>query len=59
MGTHLYEGEGISAFSVSISPEERLDDKTLYRMIYSFVDPVMRARVLMDVLKESKNPLKL
>jgi len=44
---------------ITINQEKRPDDKTLYRLVYGFVDPIMRARVLIDVLNESQNPLAL
>ena len=51
--------EKFSAITFPISETKRPDDQTLYRLIYSLFDPVLRARTFLNALSLNDDPAML
>ena len=64
MAPEIDNGNIISAGETSpltfpIAKEKRPDYQTLYRLIFSYYDPMLRAQKLIEVLKQAKDPTNL
>ena len=64
MDSEIDNGNIISAGETSfltfpVNKEKRPDDQTLYRFIFSYFDPMLRAQKLIEVFKQVKDPANL
>ncbi len=55
----LIAAKEFPAIQIKLPPGPRPDDKMLYRMVFSFLDPVLRSRLLLRVLEGGADPAAL
>ena len=53
-GNIITAGE-FPSLAFPVKPEDRPDDQTLYRMVFSYYDPMLRAQKLIKVLNQGKD----